>query len=98
MAIRYFTVVKPSFIADQLVAVGSRITDAFLNGAEPGSNLVETNENGEPVNPDELAKLLAIGAPTGPRTIAPIMPHAPNPIHPQALLGQQAGGVQLAGN
>lgn len=98
MANRLFAVVEPSFIADQLAPAGSRVYEAALNGATPGSNLVEINPDGTPVRQEDLPRLLRLGLPPGPVTIAPVMPHAPNPVHPQSLPGQTGGGVQLAGN
>lgn len=95
---RHFIVASPSYIADRLLAQGSRITDAWLNGAEPGTNLIETDENGVPKKPEDVARLLAAGVNLGPVQVAPVMPHAPNPTQPQAVPGQAAGSVQIAGN
>jgi hypothetical protein len=92
---RRFLVARDSFIADQLVGAGSTVLEADLNGAKPGSNLVEVDDGGRPVNPEDAAKLVV--AP-GPRFIAPVMPHAPTAVHPQGLPPQRAGGLQLAGN
>lgn len=95
---RHFIVAKPSYIADRLVDAGSRITDAWLNGAEPGTNLIETDEAGVPKDPRDIATLLATGVNLGPVQVAPVAPHAPNPTAPQAIPAQAAGGVQLAGD
>lgn len=95
---RHFIVAEPSYIADRLVAAGSRITDAWLNGAEPGTNLIETDEAGVPKDSADIARLLAAGTNLGPVEVAPVSPHAPNPTAPQAIPGQTAGSVQLAGD
>lgn len=95
---RYFTISRVSFINDQLVDAGSRLTDAHLNGAEPGEAWVETDENGVPLTDEGKRELLGANINYGPVQVAPIQPHAPNPTKPQALPSQPIGGVSIAGN
>lgn len=95
MSKRYM-VVEGSFIASQLVAPGSVLTEADLGGASPGNALVEIDDKGSPVNPDDLAKLRNAGINFGPVQVAPIMPHAPNPTRPQAIPGHAPGDVAFA--
>jgi hypothetical protein len=95
---RHFIVAADSYIADRLLAAGSRITDAWLNGATPGSNLIETDEAGVPLDPKDGARLLAAGVHLGPVQVAPVAPHAPNPTRPQSIPGQSGGSVMIAGD
>lgn len=95
MSKRYM-VVEGSFIASQLVAPGSVLTDADLGGATPGNALVEIDQSGSPINPDDLAKLRNAGINFGPVQVAPIMPHAPNPTRAQAIPGHAPGAVAFA--
>lgn len=95
---RHFIVAQPSFIADQLVAAGSRVTDADLGASEPGTQLIEVDERGSPLNPADAQRLIGVDVILAPVQVAPVAPHAPNPTRAQALPSQPAGGVSIAGD
>lgn len=94
---RHFVVIAPSFIRDQIAGIGSRVTDADLNGSTPGSALVEVSEDGRPLDSKDVERVRLALAGAAPIAVAPIAPHQPNPTSPQALPGQAAGGLMLAG-
>lgn len=95
---RHFIVAQPSFIANQLVAAGSRVTEYDLGLSEPGEQLIEVDERGSPLNPADVNRLIGIDVNLAPVQVAPVAPHAPNPTRAQALPPQPAGGVSLAGD
>lgn len=86
---KHFVVIAGSFIGGILVAPGSFVNEDDLQGATPGSNLVEIDEAGRPVNSDDLAKLQGISFNPSRSEIAAVSPHAPNPTRPQAIPGRQ---------
>lgn len=93
-----YVVTEGSYIADQLVAPGSVITEAHLNGSTPGSKLIEIGTDGRAVHAKDAARVQALVTGAQPVSVAPIAPASPGSIHPQAIPAQPAGGIQLAGN
>lgn len=95
---RRFIVTEGSFLAGQLVAPGSVVNEAQLNGSTPGKFLVEIDGTGRAKDPEKQALVTGLMTGAAPVSVAPISPASPGSIHPQAVPAQPPGGVQFAGN
>tara|TARA_A100000171_G_scaffold52760_1_gene72853 strand:- start:836 stop:1342 length:507 start_codon:yes stop_codon:yes gene_type:complete len=105
---RYF-LVESAFVAGNLLAPGSIITDDDLGKktvtkgsktstvqVRPPSTAIEVDTNGQPKTEEGALAMQAVVGSAVPMQIAPVAPFAPNPTHAQGAPAQPAGGLQFA--
>ena len=95
---RYF-LVSSSFIAGNLLAPGSIITDDDLGKktvTKGDKTTIEVDANGQLKTEEGALAMQAVVGSAVPMQIAPVAPFAPNPTHAQGAPAQPAGGLQFA--